>query len=36
MKKDLKKFTRECEVCQKMKHENTSAAGLLQPLPIPI
>jgi hypothetical protein len=27
MKKDLKKFIRECEVCQKMKHENISLAG---------
>jgi transposase InsO family protein len=35
LKKDLKKFIRECPVCQRNKHENTLPAGLLQPLPIP-
>jgi hypothetical protein len=35
MKKDLKKFIRECSVCQQNKHGNTLRAGLLQPLLIP-
>lgn len=35
MRKDLKKFIRECELCQQNKHENVSPTGLLQPLPIP-
>jgi hypothetical protein len=34
MRKDIKKFIRKCDVCQQNKHENTSPAGLLQPLPI--
>jgi hypothetical protein len=36
MKKKLKQFIRECEICQKNKHDNTSLARLLQPLPIPL
>jgi hypothetical protein len=28
-------FVRQCEVCQHAKHENTSPAGKLQPLPVP-
>jgi hypothetical protein len=35
MRKDLKKFIREYEICQQNKYENTSPAVLLQPLPIP-
>jgi hypothetical protein len=35
MKQSIKKFIRECLVCQQNKQENTSRAGLLQPLPIP-
>jgi hypothetical protein len=36
MKKELKQFIRECEICQKIKHDNASPAGLLQPFPIPL
>lgn len=35
MRNEIKKFIRECEVCQQNKHENTRPTGLLQPLPIP-
>lgn len=35
MRKEIKRFTRECDVCQQNKHENTQPIGLLQPLPIP-
>jgi hypothetical protein len=35
MKSDIKKFIRECHICQRVKSENVSPAGLLQPLPIP-
>ena len=35
MKKDLKQYIKECDVCQRVKHENCRVAGLLQPLPIP-
>jgi hypothetical protein len=34
-KSDVKKFIKECDICQKVKAENLSLAGLLQPLPIP-
>ena len=35
MKKDLMQYIKECDVCQRVKHENCRPAGLLQPLPIP-
>ena len=35
MKKDLKQYIKECEVCQRVKHENCRPTSLLQPLPIP-
>ena len=35
MKKDIRKFIRECDNCQQNKAENIHIPGLLQPLPIP-
>lgn len=35
MRRDIKSYIRECEVCQKCKVENIKPARLLQPLPIP-
>lgn len=35
LKWDVKTFIRKCDVCQRMKVENTHPSGLLQPLPIP-
>jgi IS30 family transposase len=33
--KHIRQFIRECNVCQRNKHENMASPGLLQPLPIP-
>ena len=35
MKSDIKKFIRECDVCQRIKAETVAPTGLLQPLAIP-
>ncbi|XP_042950090.1 uncharacterized protein LOC122282205 [Carya illinoinensis] len=35
MKRDLKQFTRACDLCQRVKADNFLPNGLLQPLPIP-
>ncbi|KAK4390228.1 Transposon Tf2-12 polyprotein [Sesamum angolense] len=32
---DIQNWVKECEVCQRSKHENNPYPGLLQPLPIP-
>jgi hypothetical protein len=35
MKSHIRKFIRECDICQRVKSENVSPTGLLQLLPIP-
>nr|GEZ28980.1 hypothetical protein [Tanacetum cinerariifolium] len=35
MRRELKQFVRECDVCQRSKLDLSSYPGLLQPLPIP-
>lgn len=35
MKKHIKSFVQECEICQQAKTERVALPGLLQPLPIP-
>jgi transposase InsO family protein len=35
MRKEIKRFIREYDVCQQNKHDNTRPAGLLQPLLVP-
>uniref|UniRef100_A0A2N9F483 Integrase catalytic domain-containing protein n=1 Tax=Fagus sylvatica TaxID=28930 RepID=A0A2N9F483_FAGSY len=35
MKKDIKAYIKGCDTCQRLKHETSKPAGLLQPLAIP-
>ena len=35
MKKDIKKYVKDCQICQASKYERIRPPGLLQPLPIP-
>lgn len=35
MATDVKRWVRECTVCQRCKYDSTAYSGLLQPLPIP-
>jgi len=35
MRRDIKEFVMQCEICQRNKTETLAPAGLLQPLPIP-
>lgn len=35
MRKEVRRWVRECQVCQKCKTENVASPGLLQPLSVP-
>ena len=35
LKADVRKYVKECDTYQRLKHETCNLAGLLQPLPIP-
>ena len=34
LRADVRKYVKECDTCQRLKHETCNATGLLQPLPI--
>jgi hypothetical protein len=36
MKKDVETYVSSCEVCQKIKNDHRSPAGLLKPFPVPL
>ena len=36
MRTDITKFVVECDICQRNKGLNTTPAGLLQPIPLPL
>jgi len=35
MRKEVRRFIKECDICQQNKSKNIHRGGLLQPLPIP-
>ena len=35
LRKDIDKYVRDCDICQKVKYDRHIVSGPLQPLPIP-